>query len=123
MKTQADGTNDDDLEAAAGTGANDDAEIADVEVLDDDDILSDVDVEQLDPDDRFVDAPDGLDVDGITPLPEQLTGRASGTDEDLVALFDNDTDKHLADGFRGGSEDEPPVDDAEWADDPTQAGP
>ncbi len=123
MREQADGTSEDDVETTADTGADKDAEIAEVDVLDDDDILSDVDVEQLDPDDRFVAAPDGLDVDGITPLPEELTGRASGTDEDLVALFDNDTDKHLADGFRGGSEDEPPVNDAEWEDDPTQAGP
>ena len=37
------------------------------------------------------------------PLPEELTGRASGTDETLTALFGNDSAGHLADGFRGGS--------------------
>ena len=58
-----------------------------------------------------------IDVDGIRPLPEELTGRASGTDEDLVALFDDVSDKHMTDGFRGGSDDEPPVDDDELPDD------
>lgn len=85
-------------------------------------MLTDVDVERLDPDTMAVD-PDDVDVDGTMPLPEEITGRASGTDEDLVALFDNGTDKHMTDGFRGGSEDEPPVDDAEFDDDPTQSGP
>jgi hypothetical protein len=121
MHTQADGTNDDDVETADGSAAADDTEVADVEVPDDDDLLNDTADEPLDPD-MFVEAPDGVDVDGTTPLPEELTGRASGTDEDLVALFGNDTDKHLADGFRGGSEDEPASDDAASDDDPTQAG-
>ncbi|MES3035966.1 MAG: hypothetical protein V4813_18325 [Gemmatimonadota bacterium] len=61
--------------------------------------------------------PEDIDVDGTRPLPEELTGRASGTDEDLVALFDNASDKHMTDGFRGGSEDEPPLDDDEIGDD------
>lgn len=46
-------------------------------------------------------------LEGGTPLPEELTGRASGTGEDLTALFKNESPAHLADGFRGGSEDEP----------------
>lgn len=46
------------------------------------------------------------ELEGRTPLPEELTGRASGTDDDLVALFDNASGDHLADGFRGGSDDE-----------------
>lgn len=62
------------------------------------------------------------ELEGRTPLPEELTGRASGTDEDLVALMGNTSGDHLADGFRGGSDDEgiadsdatgePPKDDA-----------
>jgi hypothetical protein len=43
------------------------------------------------------------DLEGGTPLPEELTGRASGTGEDLTALFANDAADHFADGFRGGS--------------------
>jgi hypothetical protein len=43
------------------------------------------------------------DLEGGTPLPEELTGRASGTGEDLTALFGNDAADHFADGFRGGS--------------------
>jgi hypothetical protein len=46
-------------------------------------------------------------LEGGTPLPEELTGRASGTGEDLTALFDNDTAGHFADGFRGGSNSDP----------------
>lgn len=47
------------------------------------------------------------ELEGGIPLPEELTGRASGTGEDLTALFNNESEAHLADGFRGGSEDEP----------------
>ena len=43
------------------------------------------------------------ELEGEMPLPEELTGRASGTDETLTALFGNDSAGHLADGFRGGS--------------------
>ena len=46
-------------------------------------------------------------LEGGIPLPEEITGRASGTTEDLVALFDNETDAHVRDGFRGGSADIP----------------
>ncbi len=46
-------------------------------------------------------------LEGREPLPAELTGRASGTDDDLVALFDNSSGEHLTDGFRGGSQDVP----------------
>ncbi len=45
-------------------------------------------------------------LEGREPLPEEITGRASGTDDDLVALFQNPDREHLADGFRGGSDNE-----------------
>lgn len=45
-------------------------------------------------------------LEGRVPLPEEITGRASATGEDLVELFENPTGAHLTDGFRGGSEDE-----------------
>ena len=38
--------------------------------------------------------------------PRELTGRAAGTDDDLTALFRNDTQDHFADGFSGGSDDD-----------------
>lgn len=47
-------------------------------------------------------------LEGRVPLPEELTGKASSTDDDLVALFEDKEGAHMADGFRGGSEDEPP---------------
>ncbi|HEX3928674.1 MAG TPA: hypothetical protein VHW65_11830 [Gemmatimonadales bacterium] len=47
--------------------------------------------------------PDTPELEGGTPLPEELTGRASRTDEGLAALFDDDGADHMADGFRGGS--------------------
>jgi hypothetical protein len=43
------------------------------------------------------------------PLPEEVTGKASGTNDDLVALFREDDGEHMADGFRGGSDDEEPA--------------
>lgn len=78
----------------------------------DDDPDTDEDLGQLDPSEVSPHAED-RNVDGITPLPEELTGRASATDEDLVALFENRTDQHMTDGFRGGSDDEPAADDDE----------
>ena len=48
--------------------------------------------------------PDTRELEGGTPLPEELTGRASGTADDLRALFAGDTAEHFADGFRGGSD-------------------
>ncbi|MDP1892127.1 MAG: hypothetical protein Q8K55_14630 [Gemmatimonadaceae bacterium] len=50
--------------------------------------------------------PETPELEGRTPLPKEITGKASGTDEDLVSLFDNDDREHLADGFRGATEDE-----------------
>ena len=50
-------------------------------------------------------------LEGRTPLPEEITGLAAGTDDDLVALFGNASAAHLADGFRGGSEDDPATPD------------
>jgi hypothetical protein len=47
--------------------------------------------------------PDTPELEGGTPLPEELTGRASGTGENLEALFENASAEHLSDGFRGGS--------------------
>jgi hypothetical protein len=38
--------------------------------------------------------------------PEELTGRATGTDDDLTALFKSDSGGHFADGFSGGSDDD-----------------
>ena len=52
--------------------------------------------------------PETPDLEGRVPLPEEVTGKASGTDDDLVSLFAEDDREHLADGFRGGSEDEQP---------------
>jgi len=46
------------------------------------------------------------ELEGGTPLPEELTGRASGTSEDLTTLFANDAADHFADGFAGGSNDD-----------------
>lgn len=50
---------------------------------------------------------DRPELEGGTPLPQELTGRASGTEEDLGTLFANDAADHFADGFRGGSNDDP----------------
>ena len=50
--------------------------------------------------------PETPELEGRMPLPEEVTGKASSTDEDLVTLFDDDDGGHIADGFRGGSEDE-----------------
>ena len=52
--------------------------------------------------------PETPELEGRIPLPEELTGKASATDDDLVTLFDGNEGGHIADGFRGGSEDEPP---------------
>ena len=50
--------------------------------------------------------PETPELEGGTPLPEELTGRASGTSEDVTALFANDAADHFADEFRGGSNDD-----------------
>ncbi|MEP6591411.1 MAG: hypothetical protein ABJC19_09535 [Gemmatimonadota bacterium] len=49
-------------------------------------------------------------LEGREPLPEELTGRASGTTEDLSRLFANDSAAHYTDGFRGGSDDDAETD-------------
>lgn len=64
--------------------------------------------------------PEYPSLEGRTPLPEEITGRASATNEDLVELFVNESDAHLEDGFRGGSEDET-RDDVDGPDDPRAA--
>ncbi len=51
--------------------------------------------------------PDTPSLEGGKPLPEELTGRASGTSESVATLFAADTAEHFADGFRGGSDDDP----------------
>jgi hypothetical protein len=50
--------------------------------------------------------PETPELEGRMPLPEEVTGKASATDEDLVSLFNDKEGEHIADGFRGGSEDE-----------------
>jgi hypothetical protein len=40
------------------------------------------------------------------PAADELTGRATGTDDDLAALFASESGNHLADGFSGGSDDD-----------------
>jgi len=50
--------------------------------------------------------PDTPELEAGTPLPEEITGRATGTDEDVAALFASTDAAHLADGFRGGSDDD-----------------
>jgi hypothetical protein len=42
------------------------------------------------------------------PVLEELTGRASKTEDDLEALFENEDQEHLIDGFKGGSGDDEP---------------
>jgi hypothetical protein len=50
--------------------------------------------------------PETPELEGRVPLPEELTGKASGTDDDLVSLFDDTESEHMTDGFRGGSDDD-----------------
>ncbi|MEO8140537.1 MAG: hypothetical protein ABI742_12865 [Gemmatimonadota bacterium] len=57
--------------------------------------------------------PETPSLEGREPLPAEITGRASGTDESLIDLFDNASAEHLKDGFQGGSEDDERVDDGE----------
>jgi hypothetical protein len=66
--------------------------------------------------------PDAPQLEGATSLPEELTGRASGTGEDLVELFENDAADHFADGFRGGSNSDPGSDIAKDVDTDPDAG-
>ncbi|MBK7594754.1 MAG: hypothetical protein IPP98_04210 [Gemmatimonadetes bacterium] len=62
-------------------------------------------------DDGTTTQPEYPALEGRDPLPEEITGRASGTRDDLVALFDSTDRDHLADGFRGGSEDDDAAED------------
>lgn len=47
--------------------------------------------------------PSTPELEGVEPAPEELTGRASKTTEDLTTLFANDSADHIEDGFKGGS--------------------
>ncbi len=63
--------------------------------------------EPLEHADGWTDRPETPALEGREPLPQELTGRASGTDDSLVALFDSSSPEHLTDGFRGGTQDVP----------------
>lgn len=67
--------------------------------------------------------PETPSLEGREPLPPEITGRASGTDESLIDLFDNASAEHLKDGFRGGSEDDERVDNGEDMDGVTSVKP
>jgi hypothetical protein len=45
-------------------------------------------------------------IEDESTLPDELTGRAAATDEDLTSLFRNASREHFADGFNGGSDDD-----------------
>lgn len=47
--------------------------------------------------------PSTPELEGGPPMPEEITGRASKTDEDLTTLFANDGADHMEDGFKGRS--------------------
>lgn len=51
-----------------------------------------------------INRPESPALEGIEPMPEELTGLASGSGADLESLFDSDTSAHLADGFRGDAD-------------------
>jgi hypothetical protein len=57
--------------------------------------------------DALTNLPETPALDGGVPLPDELTGRASKTSDDLGSLFDNESSEHIQDGFRGGSGDDP----------------
>ena len=54
--------------------------------------------------------PEDPDSRGDESQTQELTGRASGTGEDLASLFANESDEHLSDGFRSGNGDDPESD-------------
>jgi hypothetical protein len=66
--------------------------------------------------------PDPAEPEAGAPLPEEVTGRASGTSDDLTALFKSDTAQHFADGFRGGSNSDPGSDLVKEVDTDPDAG-
>ncbi len=45
-------------------------------------------------------------IDDATALPDELTGRADATDEDLTALFRNNSGGHFSDGFAGSGDED-----------------
>ena len=45
-------------------------------------------------------------IEDAIALPGELTGRADATDEDLTALFRNNTGGHFADGFAGSGDED-----------------
>ena len=54
--------------------------------------------------------PEDPDSRGDESQTRELTGRASGTGEDLASLFANGSDEHLRDGFRSANGDDPDSD-------------
>lgn len=54
--------------------------------------------------------PEDPDSRGDESQTRELTGRASGTGEDLASLFANGSDEHLRDGFRSANGDDPESD-------------
>ena len=65
--------------------------------------------------------PEDPDSRGDESQTQELTGRASGTGEDLASLFANGSDEHLRDGFRSANGDDPgsdidPTDDLRQSD-------
>lgn len=60
-------------------------------------------------DQATTDRPETPELEGLASLPEELTGRASRTDESLSTLFDDRSAKHMTDGFHGGSGDDGPT--------------
>jgi len=60
--------------------------------------------------------PETPSLEGRVPLPEEITGRASSTDHDLVELFGNKSGAHITDGFRGLSDGEEQPDEGEGGD-------
>ncbi len=51
-----------------------------------------------------------VEIEGGSIEPDTLTGRADGTNESLVTLFDNEGADHLRDGFAGSGDEERPGD-------------
>lgn len=62
--------------------------------------------------------PDLEAIEDETAVPDELTGRADATSEDLTALFRNDSTGHFTDGFHGGSDDDENVEPTIDGDDP-----
>ena len=54
-------------------------------------------------------APVMVSLENDTAIPNELTGRASASTDDLTTLFRNDSAEHFDDGFSGGSDDDTKV--------------